>query len=812
MKFYIFIFSIFISIIFFSNDGFAQNFGKQNLSNVLIDDLSDSQIQGLLVFLGGNNLSEKELEKKALSYGMKPSEIKKFNLRLKKIKVSDENEGFEDFKRQNKNIAQDTTQLGSNSKNSLDEGLSEFRTKTFGADLFSLGSTTFEPNIRIATPIGYQVGPDDVLTLDIYGFSEATYNLKVNPDGNINIPLVGVVYVSGISIEEATNRIRSKLTVVYPEIRSGNTNLVVSLGTSRSIQVILTGEILKPGSYTIPSVASVFNALYQSGGPSENGTFRDIQLIRNGVKILTVDLYDFLLKGEFDNKIKLYDSDVIRIPTYRNRVELVGEVKHPGFFELLDGESLNDLFKFSGGFSDRAFTSRIRVVRNTSSEKKIINVDFEQFDKFIPISGDKIFVDEILDRFQNRVTINGSVFRPGEYELDSGMTLVSLIEKAEGLTDDAFRNRINIQRKSKNLELNLISVDLNSVLNGVSQDVLLSKEDVITITSILDLKEEFYITIDGMIRNPGRYPFGEGMNLKDAILSGGGFKEAASASRIEVSRRIKDVGLNPPGKLISELFVLDINKELDNSTSDFVLQPFDVIVVRPNPTYFVQRHVKIEGEVLYPGIYALKSKDDRISDLVQRAGGLTSLAYEEGASLNRTNLSFFNFEATDKRKNLTDSLGANLTLDSVPDFNRFIGINLPKILQNPNERNDLILEDGDILFIPKELQTVKISGEVLNSVSVLYSKNAKFKNYIRNAGGFTTKANKRKAFVKYPNGVTNNVNNYLFLRFYPKILPGSEIIVPIGEEKTPVSLTEIIGVTSNILTLYLLINSLNSLR
>ena len=815
----------------------AQTVKTQNLSNVRVDDLSDAQLRRYIAAIGANGLTDNQLENRAIASGMKPEEIKKLRDRVAKLQQADKKSLLKNNGNSDGFNTSDSTRTssGADTLDAADKALAELKSKIFGADLFSTPSSSFEPNTRIATPINYQVGPDDDLLIDIYGYSEASYNLKVNADGDINIPLVGVVRVGGMSIEQATARIKSRLATIYTELRTGNTNVRVSLGNIRSIKVVLTGEIVQPGTYTLSSVGSVFNALYQSGGPTENGSFREIELIRGGRKIATFDVYDFLLRGEFKNNTRLQDQDVIRVPTYRKRVELIGEVKRPGIFEMISNEKLKDLLHFAGDFTERAYQVRIKVLKNTVTERKILDITADQFDTYPPASGDKFFIDEILNRFENRVTIEGAVFRPGQFELEPGMTLKTLLQKAEGLTEDAFRNRAYITRTGTDMQPKLISVDLNAVLTNAASDVILQREDVVTISSIFDLKEEYNVRVEGEVRQPGKFDFAEGMTIEDAIVQAGGFKEGATSKRIEVSRRVKNSDALSTSAKTAEVFQINVEQDLKAASATFVLQPFDIVSVRPSEGYSVQRQVKIEGEVLYPGVYTLSKKDDRISDLITRAGGFTAWAYAEGASLRRTGPAKDSIELRKdfekylvkqvrKNKNEEAKFDKNPTVAPVAggavdtilvdkdneDFDRndFVGINLPQILKTPGTKDDLFLEEGDMLFIPKELQTVKVSGEVLSPVTVVYSNNKTFISYVRSSGGFTEKARRKRSYIKYANGSVKSARKVFFFNSYPSVRPGSEIIVPEGAAKRPVSVTEIIGVTSSLLTIFFLVNSL----
>lgn len=808
----------------------AQDIPVKDYSTIRVDDLSDTQIRQFVAQLNSAGVPESRIEITVIARGMRPEEVSKLMTRVRAFKKGNISaNGQRNLLNQDANVA-DSLKLVPDTVDLVDEALSRLKSKIFGADIFSKrNASTFQPNVRLATPPNYQVGPDDELFIDIYGYSEISYTRKVSSDGTINVPLVGIITVGGMSVEQATARIRNRLSTVYPGIRSGNTNVRVAVGNIRTINVILTGNILRPGTYSLSSVSSIYNALYASGGPTENGSFRMIELIRGGKKIATVDLYDFLLNGEFKNNVRLQDNDVIRVPTYNRRVEIVGEIKTPGYFELLEGETLANLLKFTGGFTERAYKTRIKAFKNSLTERRISDINSSNFDTYLPNSGDKFFAEEILDRFENRVVIEGAVFRPGTYELESGLTLTQLIKKAEGLREDAFQNRGHILRLRDDLQTELVSFDIAKIISGQNPDISLRREDVVTISSILNLKEEFYVRVEGEVRQPGRLAFSEGMTLEDAILRSGGFKENATSQRIEVSRRVRNSNALSASAQVAEVFQLNSTADLKSAAAGFVLKPFDIIAIRSAEGYEVQQLVKVEGEVLYPGIYALTKKDDRISDVIKRAGGFSAWAYPEGASLRRTGAFRDSVDAQsalerylvkrliDKKSNVdnpravsaavTDTVLVGQSRDII-SRNDFVGIDLPKIMERPGSADDIFLEEGDIISVPKQLQTIKISGEVLSPVTTLYRRGAGFKQYIRQAGGFSEKAKKKGSYVKYANGKVKSTTKILFFNNYPRLGPGSEIIIPEGGLRKPLSFTELIGVTSSLITIYLLLNSL----
>ena len=803
----------------------------QNLNNIRVDELSDDQVRAFMRQAEASGMGDAQLEQIAQARGMRADEIKKLRERVDKLKKDDKKQAFQSDpnKVQPKdetggremNFEQDSIAVEKNPETEAEKAFNELRSKIFGADLFKNSKLTFEPNLSIATPKNYVIGPNDELLIDIYGNSEASYNLKVSPEGIINVEYVGIIPVAGLTIEAATSRIRSRLSTVYSGLRNGSTNLNIAVGNIRSIKVILTGEIVKPGTYTLPSLANVFNALYSSGGPTENGSFRSIELIRGGKKIANLDIYDFLMKGEMSDNLRLQDQDIIRVPVYQSRIEIVGEVKRPGIFELRTGESFKDLLSFAGDFTENAFRSRVKVLKNTEIERKIADISSDKFSEYKPNTGDKYFVDRVLERFVNRVSIEGAVFRPGAYELEQGLTLSQLVRKAEGLKEDAFRQRAYITRLKPDNQTELISIDLAGILNGSVKDISLLREDIVSVSSIFDLKEEYKVSIDGEVREPGTFEYAEKMTLEELVLKAGGFTEAATAQRVEISRRVKNSNLTAANAITAQVFQIDIDKNLNFSKPKFELQPFDIISVRSSIGYEVQRQVKVEGEVLYPGMYTIISKDERVSDLLRRAGGLTALGYAKGASLKREgpkktdgkNAIDQNEEEQNKiaklqrlQENVKDTIGTKVQEEILK--NVYVGIELDKILENPGTQADLILEEGDVLRIPKQLQTVKVNGEVLYPVTTIFSQGRGFKHYISQGGGFSNKSLKRRSYVIYANGSVKSTSKMFFFNNYPVIEPGAELFVPQKEDKRPLSAGEIVGISSGLASLAVIILNL----
>ncbi|MEO8794323.1 MAG: SLBB domain-containing protein [Daejeonella sp.] len=821
---------IFSLLLILTVPAISQTINPQNLSSVRVDELNDEQIRQFMRQVEATGLGDSQLEQIALARGMRPEEVQKLRERIEKIKKKD---GASNEKKtvvkadQNQkpgrevNYVQDTLAQKKDVETEAEKALGELRSKIFGANLFNNKNLTFEPNLRIATPRNYIIGPDDEIAIDITGDNEANYNLKVSPEGTIRIEYAGIVSVSGLSVEQATSKIRSKLAGTYPGIRSGRTQVTIGIGNIRSIKVTLLGEVVKPGSYTLPSLATVFNALYVSGGPNENGSFREIEVIRGNRVIGKLDVYDFLLKGFQTNNVRLQDNDVIRVPTYRTRVEFAGEVKRPAIFEILPGESLQDAINFAGGFTDLAYKARIKVLQNTNRERKITDVFSEDFSTYKPQSGDKYFVEPILERFANRIVIEGAVFRPGQFELEPGLTLGNLIRKADGVTEDAFLPRGYITRLRPDNSTELISFDLAKIIAGTVPDIPLKREDIITISSIFDLREEYSVTVNGEVREPGLFDYAQNMSLEDLIILAGGFKEGASAKRIEISRRVKNSNQNSISAATAQVFQVDVDKDLKFKGEKFILEPFDIVNVRNEAGYEVQRQIKIEGEVKYPGTYTISRKDERVSDIIQRAGGLTALAYTSGASLKRPGVE----NAADKNKidkkeeekeklakfqRLQESSKDSVALEKQQELlrNVYVGINLERILEKPGSKFDLILEEGDILRVPKQLQTVKVNGEVLFPVTTIYSSGSGFQQYISQAGGFSDRSLKRRAYIIYANGSVKSTKKFLFFNNYPVVKPGAEIFVPKKEEKNRLTAQELIGISTGLASLAAIILTL----
>jgi len=822
---------------------FGSLYAQINPANIKVDDLTDAQIEQYVKRAELMGYGESQLDGFARAQGVSAVETQKLKDRLQKIKRNKQqpkqlkdkqsNTSSTSGRQVNGNMQSDSLKNKKKNQDSLQ--IDENKLKIFGSDLFKNSEITFEPNLRMATPSSYIIGPDDEILLDITGDNEASYQLPVSPDGTITVEYVGKVAVSGLSIAAAKSKIQQRLSGTYPAIRSGQTQVDVNIGNIRSIRITLTGAVTKPGTYTLPSLATVFNALYASGGPSEKGTYRHIQVVRNNQVVTTIDLYDFLANGIQRGNIRLQDQDIIHIPVYGSRVQFEGEVKRPAIFETVAGESLLDLVKYAGGFSENAYTAKVKVLQKTDKERSVKDIYADQFADYIPKSGDQFIVEPILERFANRVSILGAVFRPGLYGMEPGMTLKQLLEQADGVREDAFLERGIINRLRADNTAELINFNVREVLVGTAGDIPLKREDKIEIASIFDLRDEYKFTVQGEVRLPGDFPFASNATLGDLIQKAGGLNEAAKNARIEIARRLNNREVADPTS--SQTIIVEINEGIV-SDLNIALHPYDVITVLGDAGFRTQRQVKIEGEVLFPGIYTISREDERISDIIKRAGGLTSYAYTEGASLKRTGVSKLKAEEKKEKERLKKEMRKNSDGEakdgdieieddeftavnpnakskalakvsqegvSTPEIepSDLVGIELNKILANPNQHGDLLVLDGDIIMVPKELETVKVMGEVLNPNNVVFVKGKSLKYYVNQAGGFTDNALKKRVFVQYANGAVKGKDGG-----YPEVKPGAEIVVPKRAPREKMNVQAWVGLGTGIASLAAIIVSL----
>lgn len=638
------------------------------------------------------------------------------------------------------------------------------------------------------------------MIIDIWGTNQATIRDNISPDGYINIEDIGLVYLNGMTVSEATDYLRKELNRIYAGIDSEKpvSQIKVTLGDSRTIQVNVMGEVLTPGTYALSSFSSVFHALYRAGGVNDIGSLRAIQLVRGGKPIATIDVYDFIMRGKATDDIRLQEGDVVIVPPYQALVTIEGNVKRPMKYEMKDGENVKTLLKYAGGFSGDAYTRALRMIRQNGREYQVYTIDDIDYSVFPVKDGDKVTAEAILNRFENKLEIKGAVYRPGIYQFGGSLNTVrQLVEKADGLMGDAFTARAVLHRERDNLTREVISVDIKKVLDGTIPDIPLQKNDVLYIPSIHDLQDMGVITVFGEVARPGELPYADNTTLEDIIIQAGGLKESASTVRVDVSRRIKDNKSTDVSSTIGKMYSFSLKDGfVIDGEPGFVLQPYDQVYVRRSPGYQEQANVDITGEVLYDGTYALTNKSERLSDLVKKAGGVTPFAYVKGAKLIRQANDEELKRMEDVFKMMRREMGqANmdslkLDLDSVYS----VGINLELAMKNPGSSADVVLRAGDKLVVPELSNTVKINGAVMLPNTVAYKDNKSVKYYISQAGGFANNARKSRAFIIYMNGQVAKVKG----SGRNMIEPGCEIIVPIKDKNGRMNFQTILGIASSI--------------
>ena len=668
----------------------------------------------------------------------------------------------------------------------------------FGHDVFTNRNLTFEPSINLATPVDYRLGPGDEVIIDVWGASENTIRQSISPEGTIQVSGLGPVQLSGMTVKDANAYLQREFSKIYSGISGSEptSQIKLTLGDIRTIQINIMGEVAVPGTYTLSSFSSVFHALYRAGGVNKIGSLRSIKVVRNGKTIADLDVYDYLMKGKMKDDIRLQEGDVIIVNPYESLVRIAGKVKRPMFYEMKPTETVATILNYAGGFTGDAYKKAVRIIRKSGREHQVYNVDEMDYSVFRLDDGDSISVDAVLKRFENRVEIRGAVYRSGLYELSGTVnTVKQLIKKAEGLRGDAFLNRALLDRENEDLSHEVIAVDLGGLLKGTVADIPLQKNDILYIPSIHDLKEEETISIHGEVANPGTFLFSKNMTIEDLLVQSGGLLEAAATTKVDITRRIKDPKSTSFSSVLGKTYSFDIKDGLVvGGEGDFHLEPFDEVYVRKSPAYRKQQNVVVAGEVLFGGNYALVKKNERLSDLISKAGGITPDAYVKGARLIRK-------MTEEEQRRQADAvrmarMGEGKDSISVEKLNisdtYTVGINLEKAISNPGSDFDLVLREGDVLFIPEYINTVKISGAVMYPNTVLYKRGESLRYYINQAGGYGNLAKKKKAYVVYMNGTVSRLKS----RDKKAIEPGCEIIVPSREERKRMSAAEILGMGS----------------
>ena len=842
------IFIIIAISIFGINPVISQTFDSFN--NINFKEISTSQLDLILRNAQSQGLNQFDLLQIAKSQGLSDSEIEILN---KKI-ISSKNKAYV---AENASTPLEDTRMRKQWEEKM-EVFREMESDVYGYEIFR-GNTflSFQSNLNIPTPSDYVLGPGDKLFIDIYGQSENYYQAEVSPDGDLILENFGPINVSGLTVENSKKRLLSRLKKVYTGINQNKTFVNISVGIPRAVRVNIVGEVNLPGTYNFSAFNTVYNAIYVAGGITENATLREVKLFRNNQLVDTIDIYKFLNEGDQSSNLRLENNDLIVVGPYTNRVSISDGVKTPGKFEIKNGETVSDLLQYAGGFTEKSYSKSVRITRIIDNKYKIVDVNKDQFEFFQLKSGDIIEIDKVIEKFENRLVVKGSVFKPGIFSLYENMTVKELIEKAEGLKPDTFMDRAFITRTNNDYSTTNISFNILDQINKTDSPIYLQKDDILNILSVNDLKDDSYIEISGEINKPGVYPFSVNLDLDDLILLAGGVRKNATLNNIEISR----IKSSNNSQKSSEVFYVNIDDLKSNS--DFSLMPFDNVVIRKDPNIETIKFIRVEGEVIYPGKYAISSKKERISDIINRAGGLNEFAYLKGATIIRK--TEFAEESSDIQKQIKDlkNLKNKLSLDpknltesekllikrinedlekfksednSNQDFSSYvkkeriseivkrnamseddiplaksesIGINLEKILKDSGSRSDLLLEDGDIIVVPKRLETIRLRGELLYPTTVRHLPARGLKFYINSAGGFDTKAKRSGTYVVYANGDVARTKKLLFFNLFPKAEPGCEVIVPKKSVKNPLATSQILNFTTGLAALILAINQIN---
>ncbi|WP_286157567.1 SLBB domain-containing protein [Duncaniella freteri] len=668
----------------------------------------------------------------------------------------------------------------------------------YGHKIFNTQALSFEPSENLATPQNYRLGPGDEVIIDIWGTSEDHLREMISPEGSIMIAQIGPVYLNGMTISDANKHIKNAFSRKYAGMSEAETDVQVTLGQVRTIQVDILGEVATPGTFRMSPFSSVFHALYLSGGINDIGSLRNIQVLRNNKKVAGVDIYEYLFNGKTNGNIRLQEGDVIIVPPYEQLVSIDGNVKRPMYYEIKPDETIKTILDYAGGFTGDAYSGMVRLERQSGTENELYNIERGEFCSYRLKDGDMITVGTILDRYANRVELKGAVYRPGMFAIGRDIRTVSdLIRKADGLTDNAYDDRVLLYREGPDMQLQIIALDLKNIMAGISPDVELKRNDIIEISSIDDLTDRGDITIAGQVTNPGTYPYAENMTVEDIILQAGGLLEGASTARVDVSRRIVDPTSVTATQQLSHVYSVSIDGGFAVGKGEhFVLKPYDRVVVRKSPGYGAQTTVEINGEVLFDGEYVLQRRNERVSELVKRAGGVIEGAYIKGASLSRklTEAEYIARKETLRLAMANNQAGQadSLALSKIEVSDTYnVGIDLQKALNNPGSTYDLVMQPGDVLYVPQEQSTVKITGDVMFPNAVVYEPGKKLSYYIDQAGGYGQQAKKGKAFIVYLNGTVAKAKKNT------PIEPGCQIIVPSKPKNSGTDWTKILTLATS---------------
>lgn len=789
------------------------------LCSIMAFAITDQQVIDYIKQQTAAGKSEQQIGKELMAKGVTPEQAKRI-----KAQLESQQHGETQATRQTvtsaesvrkHNAAEDVSVSSiENMQREIEKGdaMSGSGRKIYGHQVFNSQSLTFEPSENLATPQNYRLGPGDEVVIDIWGTSEDHMRQTISPEGSIMISQIGPVYLNGLTIKDANQHIKSAFSRKYAGMNDAETDIQVTLGQVRTIQVDILGEVATPGTFRMSPFSSVFHALYRAGGINDIGSLRNIQVLRNGKKVAGVDIYDYLFKGKTSGNIRLQEGDVIIVPPYEQLVNIDGNVKRPMYYEIKPDETVKSLLDYAGGFTGDAYGGMVRLSRQSGTENELYNIDRGEFATYRLQDGDIITVGTILDRYANRVELKGAVYRPGMFAIGDGLkTVRDLIDKADGVTEDAYTDRVLLYREGPEKQLEVVALDLKDILRGAAPDITLKRNDMLVISSVNELEERGDVYIGGQVARPGAYPYAANSTVEDLIFQAGGLLEGASTARVDISRRIVDPSATEATNQLAQEFTVSIENGLAvGKGKGFRLKPYDRVEVRRSPGYAPQETVAIDGEVLFAGTYTLRKRNERLSEFVTRAGGLIDGAYIKGAHLSRR-LSESELAARKEAlrlamSNNSENMGDSIAIDKIDLSNMYnVGINLEKALANPGSDYDLVLMPGDSLYVPEKQSTVKISGDVMFPNAVIYEPGKKLSHYINQAGGYGQRAKKGKAFIVYMNGTVARAK-----RNTP-IEPGCHIIVPSKPQNGGTDWSKILTLTTGFMSVATMVATIPNL-
>lgn len=766
--------------------------------------MTDDQVIAYIKQQSAAGKTEQQIGKELLAKGVTPEQAERIKARFEAQQGSETavtTQSVSSMNRERRHDSSNDVTVGKMDEidREIDEGGDGIVSarQIYGHKVFNSRALTFEPSDNLATPQNYRLGPGDEVIIDIWGTSEDHLRQTISPEGSIMISQVGPVYLNGMTIADANRHVKGIFAKKYAGVTDAETDVQVTLGQVRTIQVDIMGEVATPGTFRLSPFSSVFHALYRAGGINSIGSLRNIQVLRNGKKIAGVDIYDYLFDGKTAGNIRLQEGDVIIVPPYEQLVNIDGNVKRPMYYEIKPGETIQTVIDYAGGFTGDAYSGMVRLARQSATENELYNIDREEFASYRLKDGDILTVGTILDRYANRVELKGAVYRPGMFAINKELSTVGqLIKKADGLTDDAYADRVLLYREGPELQLEVLSLDLKAILNGTAPDVKLKRNDLLVISSIKEIQDRGQLSIQGHVARPGTYPFADNTTLEDLILQAGGLLDGASTARVDISRRIVNPSSTTPTEQLSENYSISVVGGLaQGEGQNFIMKPYDVVIVRRSPGYVPQEMVNIGGEVLFAGNYALEKRNERLSSIISRAGGLIEGAYTKGAYLTRK-LTDEEYKMRQETLRLAmsnqDGHGDSISLSKIQVSDRYsVGIDLEKAIAYPGSTYDVIVQPGDVLFIPEQQSTVKIAGDVMFPNTVVFVPGKKLSYYIDQAGGYGQRAKKGKAFIVYMNGSVAKAK-----RNTP-IEPGCQIIIPSKPEKMGTDWTKLLALATS---------------